>query len=410
MTETKDVAKRGNPVNALAPQSFEQLLKFADMICQSDFVPTALRGKPGDVMAAIQFGNEIGLKPMQALQNVAVINGKPSIYGDAIPAVCMGHPSWDGYEESFDEGTMTARCEVRRKGQKPMVQTFSKADAVTAKLWGKQGPWTQYPKRMLAWRARGFAFRDAFPDATKGMIIREEALDYPEPKDITKESVRVDETKVEVIRTMLPDELEGHMADMDDAFQRGEGADWWKANSQPILANGTQEQRARFEARKDELKEFYLNGESAVDADSGGVPPSPPQVAPVEGEGVQGDSAAPGAPDPSPDVGGGQPEDAGQSSDPGSPPPIPPFPRLPDGMPAYEKDPAHENSALRGIMLEVRGAWDWLPKKPGAIEGLFADRMRFWRDAMTDSELALFSKLMVKMRDTLGEAQLPNEM
>jgi hypothetical protein len=66
--------------------------------------------------------------------------------------------------------------------------TFSVADAKRAKLWGKSGPWTQYPKRMLAMRARGFAIRDAFPDAMRGMITAEEAQDYPTksaPRDVT---------------------------------------------------------------------------------------------------------------------------------------------------------------------------------------------------------------------------------
>ncbi len=53
-------------------------------------------------------------------------------------------------------------------------------DAKRAGLWGKGGPWTAYPKRMLQMRARGFALRDAFPDVLKGMISVEEAQDYPD--------------------------------------------------------------------------------------------------------------------------------------------------------------------------------------------------------------------------------------
>ena len=68
------------------------------------------------------------------------------------------------------------------------IRYFSVANAKTARLWGKQGPWTQYPERMLAQRARGFALRDAFPDALKGIITREEAEDIPvKPKNITPE-------------------------------------------------------------------------------------------------------------------------------------------------------------------------------------------------------------------------------
>src|SRR6185295_12780043 len=56
------------------------------------------------------------------------------------------------------------------------------ADAKTANLWGKAGPWTQYPKRMLQMRARGFGCRDCFPDLLRGIIIKEEAEDMPRQK------------------------------------------------------------------------------------------------------------------------------------------------------------------------------------------------------------------------------------
>jgi hypothetical protein len=75
---------------------------------------------------------------------------------------------------------MTAVCQTSRKGKDAnVVGRFSVADAKRAGLWGKSGPWTQYPRRMLQLRARGFALRDAFPDVLKGLVTAEEAQDYP---------------------------------------------------------------------------------------------------------------------------------------------------------------------------------------------------------------------------------------
>jgi hypothetical protein len=80
---------------------------------------------------------------------------------------------------------------AKRKNRKPVVAKFSVEDAKRAGLWGKQGPWSAYPKRMMQMRARGFALRDAFPDVLKGLISAEEAQDYPDEakprpaKDIT---------------------------------------------------------------------------------------------------------------------------------------------------------------------------------------------------------------------------------
>ena len=82
-----------------------------------------------------------------------------------------------------------AVCVAKRKGRKPVTARFSVEDAKRAGLWGKQGPWSAYPKRMMQMRARGFALRDAFPDVLKGMITVEEAQDYPEeakPRQVAK--------------------------------------------------------------------------------------------------------------------------------------------------------------------------------------------------------------------------------
>jgi hypothetical protein len=116
------------------------------------------------------------------LQNISVINGKPSVYGDAAMALVQAHPACEGVEEFFEgEGTPNpvAVCIAHRRGRKPVTARFSVEDAKRAGLWNKQGPWTSYPKRMLQMRARGFALRDAFPDALKGLITTEEAADYP---------------------------------------------------------------------------------------------------------------------------------------------------------------------------------------------------------------------------------------
>lgn len=170
--------------NGFLPTTFTEAKQFAGELAASNLVPKSYAGKPLDILVAIQWGNEIGLAPMQALQNISVINGKPSVYGDAAMALVQSSPVCEGVEEFFEgtEGTsnFTAICIAHRKGRKPVTARFSIEDAKRAGLWGKMGPWTQYPKRMLQMRARGFALRDAFPDALKGLITTEEAEDYPE--------------------------------------------------------------------------------------------------------------------------------------------------------------------------------------------------------------------------------------
>ena len=169
--------------NGFLPTTFTEAKQFAGELAASNLVPKAYANKPLDILVAIQWGNEIGLAPMQALQNISVINGKPSVYGDAAMALVQASPVCEGVEEFFEgEGTPNpvAVCIAHRRGRKPVTARFSVEDAKRAGLWNKMGPWTQYPKRMLQMRARGFALRDAFPDALKGLITTEEAQDYPE--------------------------------------------------------------------------------------------------------------------------------------------------------------------------------------------------------------------------------------
>ena len=180
-----------NKSNALsvAPKTFTELQTFASMVSKTQLIPTAYRGKPEDIFVGMQWGLELGLKPLQALQNIAVINGKPSIYGDAMIGLARTHDACESIVEEFDDESMTAICKAKRKGQPEQVTKFSIEDAKTAKLWGKQGPWTQYPKRMLQMRARAFAIRDVFPDALQGLISQEEARDYPEEKQVEAQVV-----------------------------------------------------------------------------------------------------------------------------------------------------------------------------------------------------------------------------
>ena len=164
---------------SLTPQSLDEAMKFADIIAKSDIVPPDYKGKPGNVLVAIQMGQELGLPPMQALQNIAVVNGRPAVWGDSLMAIARAHPACEYITETFDDKTMTATCKAKRKGGPEEVRTFSRQDAEQAGLWGRN-TWKSYPKRMLQMRARGFAIRDVFPDALRGIALAEEVQDIPE--------------------------------------------------------------------------------------------------------------------------------------------------------------------------------------------------------------------------------------
>ncbi len=186
-----------NEISFMDFSNFENAWKCAEMISKARCIPKEFQGNPSDILVAIQFGNDLGMKPMTSLQNIMIVNNKPSIYGDAMLAVCMAFPDFIDCIETYDSEKQEASCTVKRKGREPVTRAFNKKMAEAAKLWGKvsstgmPSPWVTNPERMLQFRARGFALRDMFPDVLKGMPTVEEMRDvesFKEQKSIEEKS------------------------------------------------------------------------------------------------------------------------------------------------------------------------------------------------------------------------------
>ena len=169
-------------------QSFEEAFRFAKYVAISGLAPKGM-DKPETILVCLQSGLELGFSPMQALQNVTVINGKSAIYGDAGLALIRGKGLLEDMTEKWTgtikDGTRCCEITMKRKGQTPIVRSFSIEDARRGGLWGKPGPWSQYPERMLRYRALAFTMRDLFSDVLKGVSIAEE--DYVKERNITSE-------------------------------------------------------------------------------------------------------------------------------------------------------------------------------------------------------------------------------
>ncbi len=196
----------GGAIAALVPQSLEDAFRLSKALAASgDMIPKHFQGKPDMVMAAVIRGMEIGLAPMQALSNIAVINGRASIWGDALPALIQraGH-TLDCILEGEGDNMRAVATLTRGDTGKEIVRTFSVAEAKKAGLWGKQGPWQAYPTRMLQMRARSFAVRDGAADAMMGLQVAEEVSDYA--KDVTPSDrpMSAFQTKVAAARGTLP--------------------------------------------------------------------------------------------------------------------------------------------------------------------------------------------------------------
>jgi hypothetical protein len=191
----KPQLETGGKVCPIVPRTIEEVARVANAVITAGLAPDSYKGgtpqeTASRVIVGIMKGAEVGFPPITALSTIAIINGRPCIYGDGAVALAQSHGLIEKFEHHYDgdeEGEDYA-CHVRiwRKGQEsPYEGHFSVKDAKRARLLGKPGPWTQYMKRMLFNRARAFPLRDGFADCLCGLAIAEEVRDLPEaPKPV----------------------------------------------------------------------------------------------------------------------------------------------------------------------------------------------------------------------------------
>lgn len=166
-----------------SPELAPHYMKLASHLSQASLVPKAYQGKPNDLFIAMATGYQLGMSIEQSIQAIAVINGKPCLWGDDVLGLVLSRKDCvDVIENTLIENGKVYgyECIAKRKNKSDRVSVFTLDMAKKAGLLSKPGVWQQYPERMLQMRARGFALRDAFPDVLKGIKSREEVEDYIE--------------------------------------------------------------------------------------------------------------------------------------------------------------------------------------------------------------------------------------
>lgn len=189
--EAKPAQKAIAPIDfdngVMRAQTLEAEYRIAQVMVQSGMVPKGY-DNPAKVIAGRQFAAELGLPPMTALRQIAVVNGTPTIFGDLPLALCLrsGELQWID-EKLFDQEyreisvanknlaavPYAAVCKIKRRNGTVIERFFTIDDAKAAGLLSKSGPWTQYRRRMLQLRARSMALKDGCPDLLMGAAIAE---------------------------------------------------------------------------------------------------------------------------------------------------------------------------------------------------------------------------------------------
>lgn len=168
-------------------KTFGEIFEYCNWVATSSIVPEAYRNRPADIFVAAQYGADLGLRFMTAIQNIAIINGRPALPSDIKLAMVRSRKLLEKMTEATDEEirqTGIAWCEMKRVGvDEPIRHAFSVEDAKAAGLWERRGsnnyptPWVTFKWRMLSLKPRDMCLKDLFGDVFKGLHSVEEARD-----------------------------------------------------------------------------------------------------------------------------------------------------------------------------------------------------------------------------------------
>lgn len=149
------------------------MMKTADTLIKSGFLPQAIKTS-AQAVAIIMTGRELGIPTMQALRQINVIQGKPTMAAELMLALAYQHIP--GFTYQVKKSTATeCTCVFTRPGHAAHEHTFTIADAQGLGLAGKDN-WKKQPATMLRWRCISSGLRLVAPDAIAGVYTPEEIV------------------------------------------------------------------------------------------------------------------------------------------------------------------------------------------------------------------------------------------
>lgn len=169
MTEqTTELAIRSPEQDAMVMGS---MMKMAETLIASGFLPAAIK-TPAQAVAVMMTGRELQIPTMQALRQINVIQGKPTMGAELMLALAFQRiPGFKCHPiESTDK---RATFEFQRPGQPAYRHTFTLDDAAGMGLIGKDN-WRKQAATMLRWRCISAGLRLICPDAIAGLYTPEE--------------------------------------------------------------------------------------------------------------------------------------------------------------------------------------------------------------------------------------------
>lgn len=225
MSENTQVAKSNNKVTDFSlgifgtSDNFIMAGQMAKALSQSTIVPKEYQGNEANCMVAIEIATRLRTSPLMVMQNLNVIQGRPSWAAQFLIATVNGSGKYD-MELQFDEKTdekgksFSCQCWTERKGRKVTGITID-MDMANAEGWVQKNgsKWKTMPQVMLRYRAASFFSRMNCPELTLGFYTKDEVIDggFKEyPIENLAEQVQMEISQKANTEEFVPAQIEEH--------------------------------------------------------------------------------------------------------------------------------------------------------------------------------------------------------
>ena len=165
-------------------EAFEAAQRMVKPLATSDLVPTAFKNNIGSCLIALNLANRIGADPLQVMQSLYIVHGKPS-FSSAFLIACFnqcGRYTAIRYEMFGERNTDSWGCKAytteRATGELIEGVAVTIGMAKAEGWFGKAGSkWKTMPELMMRYRAATFLIRRVAPEIALGFQSTEEVRD-----------------------------------------------------------------------------------------------------------------------------------------------------------------------------------------------------------------------------------------
>lgn len=160
-------------------QAFEHAQRVAKMLAASNLIPKDYQGKVENCVIALEMANRVGASPLAVMQNLHIIQGRPSWSSPFIIAAIKGKYGDLDWRKSGEGDAYGYEAVTVDKDGKERVGTKVDWKMVKAEGWlDKPGSkWKTMPEQMFKYRAAAFYGRTYCPEILLGMQTVEEVID-----------------------------------------------------------------------------------------------------------------------------------------------------------------------------------------------------------------------------------------